>query len=328
MRRRIAVLGGGAWGTALANTLALNGCETTLWSRDVTQTNAMAATRQNAGRLPGVTLAASLSFASGAIPPAACYLLATPAQSLRAVLGAARPDLTRDAPLVLCAKGIEQESGLFLSEVARQSAPGHAVAVLSGPSFAHDLAARLPTAVTLAAEDGALARELATQLGAPWFRIYHTDDLRGVEIGGAAKNVLAIACGVAAGKRLGASAVAALTARGFAELSRFGRACGARPETLAGLSGLGDLVLTCSSAQSRNFAYGEALGRGETLPAGTLREGALTAPVLVEKARALDVDMPIAATVADLVAGRVSVADVANRLLSRPQRAEDERQSR
>jgi glycerol-3-phosphate dehydrogenase (NAD(P)+) len=213
-----------------------------------------------------------------------------------------------------------------MTEILLESAPGRAAAILSGPSFAADVAAGLPTAVTLASSDEALARSLCDLLRGPSLRLYHSTDMRGVEIGGAAKNVLAIACGVAAGRGLGASAVAALTTRGFAELRRFGEAFGAKSSTLMGLSGLGDLVLTCSSAQSRNFAFGLALGRGESArraAAGRLVEGALTARALTEMARARGVDMPIADCVEALIDGLVDVPGAVAALLSRPQKGEE-----
>ena len=214
-----------------------------------------------------------------------------------------------------------------MTEVVADAAPGWPAAILSGPSFAADVAAGLPTAVTLASADEALARALAAALSGPNLRLYHATDPRGVEIGGAAKNVLAIACGVAAGLGLGASAGAALIARGFAELRRFAAAFGARPTTLMGLSGLGDLVLTCSTAQSRNFAFGQALGRGAGVAeasAGKLVEGALTAAALMQMARARAVEMPISAAVEALIDGRIDAAHAVGALLARPLKGEDE----
>jgi glycerol-3-phosphate dehydrogenase (NAD(P)+) len=228
-------------------------------------------------------------------------------------------------PIVLCSKGIERDTGLFMSEVLAQILPDNPAAVLSGPSFAADVSRGLPTAVTLAAQDEALARDIAAALSAPAFRLYHSSDVIGAEIGGAAKNVLAIACGIAAGRGLGASAGAALVARGFAELSRFGRSYGARPDTLMGLSGLGDLVLTCGSTQSRNFSFGLAIGRGEAPEQalqGKLAEGAFTAGVLAKLAKARGVDMPIAQSVEAIVAGRIGVDAAVEALLARPSKAE------
>ena len=230
------------------------------------------------------------------------------------------------APLVACAKGIERGTRAFMTEVMSEAAPGRKTAVLSGPSFADDVAAGLPTALTLASADEELARSLCDSLRGPTLRLYHSTDVRGVEIGGAAKNVLAIACGIAAGRRLGASAVAALVARGFAELRRFGEAYGARGSTLMGLSGLGDLVLTCSSPQSRNFAFGQALGKGESpaeAAAGRLVEGIFTASALVELARERNVDMPIADCVLRLIAGSLDVDAAVGELLARAPKGEE-----
>jgi glycerol-3-phosphate dehydrogenase (NAD(P)+) len=230
------------------------------------------------------------------------------------------------APLVTCAKGIERGTHAFMTEVLRQAAPRRPAAILSGPSFAADVAAGMPTAVTLACVDENLARALCHGLRGPNLRLYHSADVRGVEIGGAAKNVLAIACGVAAGRGLGASAVAALIARGFAELRRFGEAFGANGPTLMGLSGLGDLVLTCTSAQSRNFAFGQALGKGASVAearAGKLAEGVFTALALIEMARSRRIDMPIANCVEGLIEGSLDVASAVGALLGRPQRGED-----
>lgn len=323
---RIAVLGAGAWGTALANVAARPGRRVTLWSRDAALAAEMATQRENRRSLPGVALADGVVPVADHADLAAAnlILLVVPAQVLRATLEGL-PALPDGVPVVLCAKGIESASGLFMSDVVEHVRPGHTVAALSGPSFAADVGRGRPTAVTLAARDGDLARVLAGALGRPGFRLYHTDDLTGVEIGGAAKNVLAIACGVAAGMDLGASAAAALIARGFAELGRFGRAYGARAETLMGLSGLGDLVLTCSSTQSRNFAFGRALGTGASpgeAGATRLAEGAATAPVLCRLARAHGIDMPVAEAVAALLAGDTTPGEALDALLSRPSRSE------
>lgn len=324
---KAAVIGGGAWGTALANAAALAGREVTLWMRDREAAVRIAATGENARHLPGVRLHARVRVTAEAadLRDADFALLVAPAQATAELAAAFAPILPRGATLVLCAKGIERSTGRFLSEVAAAARPGSPVAVLSGPSFAADVARGLPTAVTLASPDAILAARLAAALSGPTFRVYHGTDMRGVEIGGAAKNVLAIACGAAIGRGLGESARAALVARGFAELTRFAGAYGARPETLMGLSGLGDLVLTANSPQSRNFAFGERLGRGAT-PAGAagarLVEGALTASVLLALAWARGVEMPIAAAVDDVIAGRVEIGAAIAALLARPLRAE------
>jgi len=232
-----------------------------------------------------------------------------------------------DKAMVLCSKGIEEKSGQLLHDVAKQACPGARIAVLSGPTFAHEVARGLPTAVTLAAEDQRLAEELRDRIAQPTFRIYVTDDVTGAEIGGAVKNVLAIACGVVEGKGLGQNARAALIGRGFAEMTRFGLACGAKRETLAGLSGLGDLVLTCSSTSSRNYSLGKGIGEGRPssellADRRTVAEGAFTAPVLARLARERGIDMPIVQAVDELIGGRSTVDQVLGALLSRPPRSE------
>jgi glycerol-3-phosphate dehydrogenase (NAD(P)+) len=236
------------------------------------------------------------------------------------------PVLARDTPVVACAKGIESGSRKFMTEVIGECAAAAAPSVLSGPSFAEDVARGLPTAVTLAAGDEKIAAALAGSLASATFRPYHSTDMRGVEIGGAAKNVLAIAAGIVVGRALGASAVAALVTRGFAELFRFGKTLGARPETLVGLSGLGDLILTCSSPQSRNFSFGMALGQGRSVDDARkpfkVVEGFSTAPVLVELAKERGVEMPIAHAVARVLAERIDVDTAIESLLARPLRAE------
>jgi glycerol-3-phosphate dehydrogenase (NAD(P)+) len=322
----IAVLGAGAWGSALANVAARAGRDVVLWSRDA-KTAAEISQSRVSPRLVGVrlhdnvtvTAAISASFSADAI------LLAVPAQALRAVAAAIDGHVASGTPLIACAKGIEQQTGKFMTEVIAESAPSALPAILSGPSFAADVSRGLPTAVTLGAPDEEVAAALAQALGSATFRPYHATDVRGVEIGGAAKNVLAIAAGIVQGRGLGASAAAALTTRGFAELARFGKAFGARPETLVGLSGLGDLILTCSSPQSRNFSLGIRLGEGRT-PAEArgqkLAEGVFTAPILVAIAKQQNVDMPIANAVAAVLDGSLSVDEAIDSLLTRPFRAE------
>jgi glycerol-3-phosphate dehydrogenase (NAD(P)+) len=322
----IGVAGAGAWGVALANAAAAAGRTVILWGRGNAQMRAMAATRRS-DRLPGVDIARAVEATSDLKDLGRCdaILVAAPAQASReiALRLASAPG---SAPLVTCAKGIERGTHAFMTEVLAEAAPGRRTAILSGPSFAADVAAGLPTAVTLASADEGLARALCDALRGPTLRLYHLTDVRGVEIGGAAKNVLAIACGVAAGRGLGASAVAALTARGFAELRRFGEAFGARGSTLMGLSGLGDLVLTCSSPQSRNFVFGQALGRGERTAeaeAGSLVEGRFTALALTELARERGVDMPIADCVQGLIQGSLDVKAAVSALLTRPPKGEE-----
>jgi len=324
--QRIAVVGAGAWGTALANVIVRAGRDVSLYARDRATASAMAASGESP-RLPGVPVDARIAIRAitEGLNGQDAILLAIPAQTLRPVATGLATVITRGLPLIACSKGIERGTHQFVTQVIAECAPAARPAVLSGPSFADDVARGLPTAVTLAADDDAIAASLARALGSPTFRVYHSTDMRGVEIGGAAKNVLAIAAGIVAGRALGASATAALVTRGFAELFRFGQAFGARPETLTGLSGLGDLILTCSSPQSRNMSFGIALGRGTTtngVSTGKLAEGVLTAPVLVEMAQSGGVEMPIATAVAAVVAGQLSVDDAIEGLLNRPFRAE------
>ena len=318
----IAVVGAGAWGTALANIAARAGRTVTLWARDPATIAAIAASGENP-RLPGIRLDARIAT-TGALEDVAhtdAVLLAVPAQALRVAATALAPQVRANTPVVACAKGIERGTRKFMTEVIAEVLPDARPAILSGPSFASDVARGLPTAVTLACADDALAATLARALGSQTFRPYHSTDVRGVEIGGAAKNVLAIAAGIVQGRRLGASATAALVTRGFAELARLGRALGARPETLTGLSGLGDLILTCSSPQSRNFSLGIALGEGRGAPQ-TLAEGAFTAGVLTEIATEQNVEMPIATAVAAVLDGKLSVDGAIDSLLTRPFKAE------
>jgi glycerol-3-phosphate dehydrogenase (NAD(P)+) len=319
----VAVIGAGAWGTALAGVAARAGREVVLCARSPAIAAEIAATRTNP-KLPGSKLDASVKVTDDISLAAAAelILIATPAQSLRAAVSTLAPHLASATPIIACAKGIERGTHRFMTEVIAEAAPDARPAILSGPSFAEDVVRGLPTAVTLAANDVELASHLVQALGSATFRPYHTSDVRGVEIGGAAKNVLAIAAGIVAGKKFGASALAALTTRGFSELVRLGRACGARSETMAGLSGLGDLILTCSSPQSRNFALGLALGRGQARPRDKLAEGEFTAPVLMELAAAEGVDMPVSTAVADILRGATTIDDAIESLLTRPFKAE------
>jgi glycerol-3-phosphate dehydrogenase (NAD(P)+) len=317
----VSVIGAGAWGTALAGVAARAGRDVVLYARS--SATEIASTRSNP-KLPGVKLEASVKVTDDiAVAVAAdIVLIATPAQNLREAVAALAPHLAAAKPVIACAKGIERGTHKFMTEVIAEAAPNALPAILSGPSFAEDVARGLPTAVTLAAKDETLASALVQSLGSATFRPYHTTDVRGVEIGGAAKNVLAIAAGIVVGRKLGASALGALTTRGFSELTRLGRACGARSETMAGLSGLGDLILTCSSPQSRNFALGIALGRGEPPPRDKLAEGEFTAPVLIELAASQHVDMPVSNAVAAILSGAMTVDAAIESLLTRPFKAE------
>jgi len=323
---RIAVIGAGAWGSALALTCARAGRTVTLWEHDAANAENLAKKRESLF-LPGVRIDDSIALAADVADAARveAILLAVPAQAVRSAAKALSPLLPAHTPIIVCAKGIERGTKKFMTEVIAECAPNAVPAILSGPSFAADVARGLPTAVTLASRDSMLASKLAQAIGSASFRPYHSSDVRGVEIGGAAKNVLAIAAGIVAGRGLGASAAAALTTRGFAELTRFGRAYGAKAETMMGLSGLGDLLLTCSSPQSRNFSFGVALGRGQRPREihGGLAEGVFTAPVLLEMARDRRVDMPISTAVAALLTERTSVNEAIESLLTRPFKAEE-----
>jgi glycerol-3-phosphate dehydrogenase (NAD(P)+) len=319
----VAVIGAGAWGTALASVAVRAGRDVMLCARDAAAAAVMITTRQNP-RLPGVPLDPRIVVTGdlASASRAEIVLLVVPAQHLRTAAASLAPHLPAKTPVIACAKGIEHGTHQFMTEVIAEAAPHVLPAILSGPSFAGDVARGLPTAVTLAAADEALASALVHALGSATFRPYHSTDVRGVEIGGAAKNVLAIAAGIVVGRQLGASALAALTTRGFSELLRLGRACGARSETMSGLSGLGDLILSCSSAQSRNFSLGAALGRGEPPERHRLAEGEFTAPVLIELAASKNVDMPVANAVAAILEGSTTIDQAIENLLTRPFRAE------
>lgn len=326
MIERIGVIGGGAWGTALAQVATAGGEETLIWAREPEVVESINAAHENRLFLRGIALSPAIRATASLDDLRQCeaLLVVTPAQHMRGVLAT----LSRTAaPLVLCAKGIEEATTKLMHDVAREEQPDAPIAVLSGPTFAHEVAAGLPAAVTLAVEDQAIGEQLRARLARPSFRPYLSTDVVGAEIGGAVKNVLAIACGVVEGRGLGQNARAALISRGFAEMARFGLARGARIETLAGLSGLGDLVLTCSSESSRNFSLGKGLGEGR--PAAelltdrrTVAEGAFTAPVLERAAREAGIDMPIVAAVNALLSGAASVEEVLESLLSRPLKSE------
>ena len=322
---RVAVLGGGAWGTALALAMLRAGHSVSLWARDAGMAAAIRG-GENPRYLPGIAMDTGVDATedmTAALSGADCVLAVTPAQSLRTVLAEARAHLAHSVPLVLCAKGIERESGALLSDIVGEILPGNPIAALSGPSFATDVAKGLPTAVVVAAREERLAAELAQRFSARNLRCYSSDDLVGVEIGGALKNVFAIAAGAVTGAGLGASAQAAMVTRGFAELRRIGAAFGARPETLMGLSGLGDLLLSCASVQSRNFGYGLALGRGEALTGRPLAEGVPTAAIAARITAEQAIDAPIIAAVAAILNGAVSINDAVAALMSRPLKTED-----
>jgi len=322
----VGIIGGGAWGTALAQVVASGERDVLLWARDPQVVAAINESHENPLFLPAVSLSARIRATGDLTELAGCVanLVVTPAQPMRSVLEKLPQ---HGQPLLLCAKGIEAGSLQLLHEVAAEVHPDSPIAVLSGPTFAHEVAAGQPTAVTLAAKSEDQAQALTALIARPQFRPYWSTDLVGAEIGGAVKNVLAIACGVVEGAGLGQNARASLISRGFAEMTRFGLALGARPETLAGLSGLGDLVLTCSSTSSRNFSLGLGLGQGIAASAlltdrRTVAEGAFTAPVLCEAAAKHGVDMPVTQAVCALLDGSANVVQVVGALLARPLKAE------
>ncbi|WP_119460627.1 NAD(P)H-dependent glycerol-3-phosphate dehydrogenase [Rhodospirillaceae bacterium SYSU D60014] len=327
--RTIGVIGAGAWGTALASVTRRAGRAVLLWAHEAEVAAAINKDHENPLFLPDVSLDPGIAATAdlAAAGEADALLLVPPAQHLRAVTGALAPSLPDGTPIVLCAKGVEQETGRLMSEVVAETLPGRPVAVLSGPTFAAEVARDLPTAVTVAAADPVLGRRLVEAIGTPHFRPYLSDDPVGAEIGGAVKNVIAIACGILIGRRLGDNARAALITRGLAEMVRLGLAKGAREATLMGLSGLGDLTLTCSGPQSRNLSLGIALGEGRPLAdildgRRSVAEGVFTAASVTQLAERLGVDMPIAAAVNAILHRGADINETIAGLLARPFRAE------
>ena len=327
--KRAGIIGGGAWGTALALVCARAGLETTLWAREPEVVDSLNQHQENRAFLPGVILDAPVRATGDLADLASADLVlnVTPAQHMRAGLAAFAPHARAGLPILICSKGVEQGSLKLMTDVLAETLPACVPAVLSGPSFAADVARGLPTAVTLACPDEALARTLAEAIATPSFRPYLATDLIGAEVGGSVKNVLAIACGIVEGRGLGRSAHAALITRGFSEMVRLAEALGGQAETVAGLCGLGDLVLTCSSPQSRNMSVGLALGQGQTLAqalAGktSVAEGVASAPAVTQLAARLEVDVPICNAVAAILAGEVEVTAAIIGLLSRPLRSE------
>jgi len=326
----VGVIGGGAWGTALAQVCARAGRDVILWAREPEVVASINATHENATFLKGVPLDAAIRATADLadLAQADLILAVPPAQHMRSTLTAFAPHARDGLPILLCSKGIEQGSLKLMIEVLAETIPQAQAAVLSGPSFAGEVARGLPTAVTLACPETGCAEDLAEAIATPTFRPYFATDMIGAEAGGAVKNVLAIACGIVEGRGLGRSAHAALITRGFSELTRLAVALGGEAETVAGLCGLGDLVLTCSSPQSRNMSVGLALGGGQTLEealAGKLSvaEGVASAPAVRELARRLGVETPICEAVAAILAGEVGVDDAIRGLLSRPLREEN-----
>lgn len=327
---RVAIAGGGAFGTALALLAAKAGHAVTLWTRSAAAAEAIRAADENKRHLPGIALpdGVAVSADTGAFADARLVLMAVPAQATRTLAAALAGRIAPDVRVIACAKGIERDSGSLQTEILSQLLPRARLAALSGPGFAEEIARGLPTAVTIAAADLRLAHDLCAALSVDGFRPYASDDPTGVQLGGAVKNVLAIAAGIVAGRGLGESARAALIARGLAEMMRLGAALGAQPKTFMGLSGLGDLVLTATSGRSRNLAFGMALGAGrppaELLRSGhPLAEGAHTAAIAAELARRHFVDAPIIAAVAAVIEGTLGVADAIEGLVSRPLKAEN-----
>lgn len=326
----ISVIGAGAWGTALAQSMAAAGRSVTIWARNPDVAAEINGAHTNAKRLAGITLSANV-VGSADLPAATrsdVLLLATPAQQARMMARNLAPLIGPRHTVINCAKGLEQSSGRFVHEVLAEELPSTRIATLSGPGFASDLARGLPAALTLGCRDETLGITLAEYLAHPQLRLYWTSDTLGVELGGAVKNVLAIAAGVLDGKELGGSAHAALVTRGFAELRRLADALGARPETLQGLSGLGDLILTCGSAKSRNFSLGQALGRGEPLDAilasrSAVTEGVYTASAVARLCADRGVEMPISQAVHAILSRKISIDDAIYGLLNRPIKAED-----
>ncbi|MEO1280827.1 MAG: NAD(P)H-dependent glycerol-3-phosphate dehydrogenase [Pseudomonadota bacterium] len=326
---KIGVVGAGAWGTALAQTMARAGHEVTLWAHETETVSAINTHHENKTFLAGVPLETSICATTdyNDLKDSAAVLLVPPAQHMRAIAANLNEIINHRVDMVICAKGIERETGALMVDVVRDVLPDHTPLVLSGPSFAADVARGRPAALTLACADDIRGRTCARNLGYRDFRLYWTDDLVGVQLGGAVKNVLAIAAGIVAGKSLGASAHAALVTRGFAELQRLGVALGARPETLMGLSGLGDLILTCGSTQSRNMSLGRALGEGKTLQdilgaRASVTEGVFTTDAVVAIADQRGVEMPIARAVQAILNGKLVVDDAIDGLLSRPMKPE------
>lgn len=327
--RRVGIIGAGAWGTALAAATRQAGRDVIVWAYEPEVAAAINGGHENSLYLPGITLDPAIRATADAAEAAGAdaLLLAVPAQRVRGLCVALAPALGHRPPLVICAKGIEQGSGALMTEVVAESLPGLPVAVLSGPTFAGEVARNLPTAVTLACADAGLAETLAAALRTPRFRVYQSTDVAGAQIGGAVKNVLAIACGIVEGRQLGDNARAALITRGLAEIVRLGLAKGAQAETFLGLCGLGDITLTCNATQSRNFSLGLALGQGETLEAilgarKSVAEGVFTASSVVGLARRLGVDMPIAEAIDGILNKGAAIDETIAGLLARPFRAE------
>jgi len=326
---KVGVIGAGAWGTALSQVVTLGGHPVLLHAREPEVAASIRGRRENSLYLPGVTLSEDIAVTNELADLAGCDLILAvpPAQHMRATLQGFAPHMAAGTPVVLCAKGVERGSDALMTEVMADVLPGAVSAVLAGPNFAREVAMGLPSAVTLACKDEALGAKIAATLAGPSFRPYQSDDLIGAEAGGAIKNVIAIACGISEGKNLGRNAHAAIITRGFAEMTRLAMAMGAQLVTMAGLCGMGDLVLTCSSPQSRNMSVGLALGQGQTLEealAGkvSVAEGVQSAPAVCDLGRKNKVDLPLCNAVNAVLSGRMSVDQAIDALLSRPLKSE------
>ena len=327
--QNVGVIGAGAWGTALATVAQRAGRKTVIRAREIDVVEAINTQHINPDYLPDIALDPAIHATDDFEEAASAdiVLLVTPAQFVRATVTSIAPYLTARTPVVICAKGIEQTTGKLLSEAISETAPDLTIAVLSGPTFADEVARGLPTAVTLACEELDLANALVDALGTPTFRPYASPDLVGAQVGGAVKNVIAIACGIVDGRGLGQNARAATIARGLAELARFGEALNVDPRTLMGLSGLGDLTLTCTSVASRNYAVGKALGEGATtdeIMTGrrTVAEGVSTAPAVLTRAKALGVELPICAAIHAILHDNADIDATIAEVLARPFRSE------
>ena len=324
MGRKIAVLGSGAWGSALACVAARAGHEVTLWGRSAETVAEISNARTNSKYLDGLKLEENIYATNNleeSVSKKSILILAVPTQSLSPFLDQIA-DKAGTATLITTCKGIDRKTGKLPHEMVMEKLTRNPVSALSGPSFASDVVAGLPTAVTIASKDPELSTELANEISTDTFRCYASDDLRGVELGGALKNVLALAVGAARGMNLGASAEAALIARGFAEVSRLARDLGSRPETLTGLSGLGDLVLTCSSEQSRNFTFGMAMGKGESLDGLKLAEGAFTASIALQLAKTTGTEVPVTNAIVGVLNKKITAREAVHQLLTRPLKRE------
>ncbi len=326
----IGIIGGGAWGTALAQSFAGSGKKAVIWAREEDVVSSINGQNENVAFLPGIKLHKNVT-ATGSLTEALkadAFLIVTPAQYVRSTLAAMKANLDSTKPVIICAKGVEIDTGVLMSSIAADVIPESPIGILTGPTFAVEIAKGLPSAVTLAMKDKDMAEKMAEVLSSRSLRMYASDDIIGAQVGGAVKNVIAIACGVIEGKKLGDSARAALVTRGLAEIARLASALGAKRETLMGMCGVGDLLLTCSSMQSRNFSLGVALGQGQTLEEilskrNSVTEGVYTAKALTVMAKNNAVDMPISDAVHKCLSEGANVNEMIEKMLDRPIKAEN-----